>query len=205
MLFAPDCSFTGCAFLIAGVVVLPARSISAQATLGPAVPLSNAVVTSLGQGGVTIARAANGVSLAVWSDDRTGDHDVYGALLDPSGVLLTPLGGFTIVGSAGTHEGDPRIAACGNTFLVVWVDGRSSDIPASSTTDIFATRVDTAGVVLDPTPIAISEQEGTQHNVRGVASDGVDTFSRSLPRRRSAIHLRRDTHDASQRLDRPRA
>lgn len=176
MVFPDVRSSARCALFIFGVLTLPGQASLAQVVLGPVVPLSNAVVNQLGQGGVTLARADNGISLAVWSDDRTGDHDVYGALLDPSGVLLTPQGGFKIVGSAGTHEGDPRVAACGNTFLVVWGDGHSSDIPLSSITDIFATRLDTAGLVLDPTPIVISNQPGIQHNVRGVASDGADVF-----------------------------
>lgn len=155
----------------AAMCAAPAGAIS-PLQLGPEIVLSNASITTLGQAGVSIARAANGWALAVWSDDRTGDQDVYGALLTPSGTLATAVGGFHIVGSSGTNEGDPRVAVCGNTFLVVYGDGVSD----SDTTDLFALRLDTTGAVLDTTPIVISNQPGVQHNVRSPASDGVDTF-----------------------------
>lgn len=112
------------------------------------------------------------MSLAVWSDDRTGHHAVYGALLEKTGRPITPQGGFLIAGRAGVHQGDPRVAACGNVFLVVWGNGHDD----ASTTDLFATRVLDTGVILDPTPIVVSDQPGVQHNFRTPASDGQDTF-----------------------------
>ncbi len=158
---------------LAAAVLAGASSITgAQAILGTPITLGNPAATVLGQGGIGIARAANGRALAVWSDNRTGNQDVYGVLLGPTGLPLSPPVGLKLIGAAGTNEGDPRIAACGNTFLVVWGNG----VGDGDTTDLFATRINTNGVVLDPTPIVISNQPGVQHNQRQPASDGVDTF-----------------------------
>lgn len=149
-----------------------ATAFAAPPAVSPDVPLSSASFTSFGQGGVQVARASDGTTLAVWSDDRNGDQDVYGSLISAGGLRITPLGGFVIAGGSGTHEGNPRIGVCGTTFLVVW--GNAAHELAS--TDLFAARVTSGGVVLDPTPIAIANQPGVQHNHRTVASDGIDTF-----------------------------
>jgi len=158
--------------VLLAVIGVPAPSAHAQLTLGPPILLGPPGLTSLGQGGITAARAANGRVLVVWSDNRTGDHDVYGALFSPNGALIGFPNGFKIAGSPGTNEGDPRVAACGNRFLVVWGNG----IGDGDTTDLFATRVNTNGVVLDASPIIISNQPGVQHNQRQPSSDDVDTF-----------------------------
>lgn len=143
-----------------------------QITLGPPVSLSPGPQASLGQEGVALARSPHGISLAVWSDARTGDHDVYGALIGDDGRLRSVSGGFRIAGAPGTHEGDPRVAVCGGVFLVVWGNGFND----GTITDLYATRVTTAGVVLDASPIVISNSPGVQHNSRQFDSDGVDTF-----------------------------
>ncbi len=157
------------AMALLGTAAVESRS---QVVFGPRVKLGHASATMLGQGGVQIARAVNGISLAVWSDNSTGDHDVYGVLIDLTGGVIGSASGFKIAGTPGTNEGDPRVAACGTKFLVVWGNG-SHD---GNTTDVFATRVSTTGVVLDPTPIVISSLPAVQHNQRMPASDGVDTF-----------------------------
>lgn len=148
-------------------------STSAQPYFGTRHELTNASTSlTIGQNGVALARAASGVTLAVWSDDRTGHHAVYGSLLDKTGTPLTPRGGFLIAGQAGLHRGDPRVAACGDVFLVVLGNGYDD----GTTTDIYATRVLDTGQILDAVPIVVSDQAGVQHNYRTPASDGDDTF-----------------------------
>lgn len=156
---------------------------AAQITLGPAQLVTSLGSANLGESGVTIARAANGTSLVVWSDDRTGDHDVYGALVSPNGQPAGSGGGFRILGTAGVHEGDPQVAACGNVFLVVYGNGYSWH----TTTDLFAVRVDTAGNVLDSSPIVVSTETEWQHNVRGPASDGGNVFAVAFRTRTTSI------------------
>ncbi len=141
----------------------------AQISTGIPTPLSSLSASSLGQGGVTVARSASGVSLAVWSDDRTGDHDVYGALISATGVVMSPIGGFRIAGGP-AEQGDPRVAACGDVFLVVWGNG----VNDGTITDLFATRVNRLGFVLDQSPIVIANGPGVEHNSRQPASDGND-------------------------------
>lgn len=166
--------------VLAGAVGASPQGAAQSVAYDPPIALTAAPVNTIGQAGITVARAQNGTSLAVWSDDRTGDHDVYGALFDANGVLRSPIGGFKIVGFLGTPEGDPRVAACGNVFLVVWGNGITDmlssgdiDIPIN---DLYATRVDSAGTILDATPIVIAAQPYKEHNVRISESDGVDTF-----------------------------
>lgn len=84
---------------------------------------------------------------------------------------MTPPGGFRIAGGAG-NQGDPRVAACGDIFLVVWGNG----INDASISDLFATRVSKSGVVLDQLPIVIANASGVEHNPRQPASDGNDIF-----------------------------
>ncbi|MBL8762933.1 MAG: NHL repeat-containing protein [Phycisphaerae bacterium] len=156
----------------AGALGFGSSAARAQVSFKPPVSLGVSNAPALGQGGITVARAANGRLLAVWSDNRSGDHDVYGVLIGPAGNVIGTPAGFKIAGVSGTNEGDPRVAACGNRFLVVWGNG----VGDGSTTDIFATRVNTSGTVLDAAPIVISNAAGVQHNQRQPASDGVDTF-----------------------------
>lgn len=158
--------------LLAAVVAFAAAPLeAAPPVVSQEVPLSTVPFSTIGVSSVRLARASDGVTLAVWSDDRTGDHEVYGSLISPGGVRLTPDGGFLIAGGSG-HQGNPVIGACGTTFLVVWGNGPHE----GTTTDLFATRVQSSGTVLDATPIVIANGPGTQHNQRNVASDDVDTF-----------------------------
>lgn len=155
--------------------VLAGRS-QAQVNLGPVVPLSTASAATLDKGGVSLAKASNGISLAVWADDRTGSYDVYGSLLSASGTRISPLGGFPIVVNAGRHEGEPQVAACGNTFLVVY-GAEFNAFEISTVRDLYARRVDTTGNILDPVELVIGNDPTIlEHNVRGPTSDGLDTF-----------------------------
>jgi hypothetical protein len=144
--------------------------------LGAVVPLSTASAATLDKGGVSLAKASNGISLAVWADNRTGSYDVYGSLLSASGTRISPLGGFPIVTNPGRHEGEPQVAACGNTFLVVY-GGEFNAFEISTVRDLYARRVDTTGNVLDLAELVIAADPMLlEHNVRGPTSDGLDTF-----------------------------
>jgi hypothetical protein len=86
--------------------------------------------------------------LAVWQDSRNGNDDIYAARISADGTLLDPTG-IAISTAAGAQR-LPKIAFGGANYVVVWQDLRGVD------TDIYATRVNKAGTVLDPAGIALS-------------------------------------------------
>jgi large repetitive protein len=103
--------------------------------------------------------------LVVWEDYR-GDGDIYGALVTPGGTVLQP-NGFTI------HSGDdvqetPDVVFGGIFCLVVWTDWRSEE-----ESDIYASRVNQFGAVLDSSGIAISRASLDQSEPR-VSFDGTN-------------------------------
>jgi hypothetical protein len=87
--------------------------------------------------------------LVVWHDERSGGaYDIYGARVRVDGTLLDP-GGIEISTAVG-NQYSAAVAFNGTDCLVVWEDGRTGAF------DIFGTRVDTAGLVLDVVGMPIS-------------------------------------------------
>lgn len=81
--------------------------------------------------------------LVVWADQRSGKYwDVYGARVNPSGVVLDKNG--VIVSKAAFNQTAPQVVHDGSDYFVVWADRRSG------TADIYGARVSAKGVVLDP-------------------------------------------------------
>jgi hypothetical protein len=111
------------------------------------------------------AVASNGVDYFVtWNDYRSGaSPDIYGARVLASGTVVDTAG-FAL-GTAAVSESTPAVASNGTDYLAVWK--RDTGL----TTDIYATRVTSAGVVVDPAGLALSTAAGGQY-APGVASDG---------------------------------
>lgn len=114
--------------------------------------------------GITIANApydqyapsvaANGSSyLVVWEDNRTNGftRDIYAARVTSSGNVKDRNG--TVISTAENNQFYPSVAASSSGYLVVWEDGRNSDITGL---DIYGARVTTSGSISDPNGIAIS-------------------------------------------------
>ena len=55
----------------------------------------------------------------MWNDGTS--NDLYGALVDQDGTVLTPGGGFPISTGA-DYQFSPTIAWNGTNFLVAWID-----------------------------------------------------------------------------------
>lgn len=96
--------------------------------------------------------------LVVFTDSPifTGDDDVYGMRLDADGNPLDPAA-FPIAKRA-EDQSFPDVAWDGENFLVVYEDSSLEGINH----DIFATRVTSAGDILDPDGFPISTAEGYQ-------------------------------------------
>jgi hypothetical protein len=102
--------------------------------------------------------------LVVWSDARSDiDYDIYGTLVSPSGVVAKP-GGVAISTAAG-DQSYPSARANGSTRLVAWQDDRNA------TTDIYSTRVTSAGTPTNSGGVAISKAAHDQRRP-SVASNG---------------------------------
>ncbi|HET9987681.1 MAG TPA: hypothetical protein VFQ65_04160, partial [Kofleriaceae bacterium] len=134
------------------------QGVAPVARLAP-MPITSAeqTITSVG---VTPAVASNGsVFLLAWSDGA----DIYGSRIDATGTILDTIA----ISTASGVQSQPQVASNGSAFLVTWTDGRNAD------TDIYATRVTGAGVVQDPSGIAIYSGTRVQEWPH-VASNGTD-------------------------------
>ena len=104
--------------------------------------------------------------LVVWTDERSGSADIYGARVTPSGDVLDTAG--IPISTATDWQYSPSIAFDGTNYLVVWEDYRNG-----SDYDIYGARVDTSGTVLDPSGILISPADDDQR-CPSIAFDGIN-------------------------------
>ncbi|MDH5185997.1 MAG: T9SS type A sorting domain-containing protein [candidate division WOR-3 bacterium] len=105
--------------------------------------------------------------LIVWTDERGGYSDIYGARLSRAGVLLDSAG--IAIAIAANWQWHPSVVFGGTNYFVTWQDYRNGNY------DIYGTRVNQAGGVLDPNGIAISTAAGDQGSA-AVAFDGTNYF-----------------------------
>ncbi len=125
------------------------------------------VTTALGfQVGPDVA-SGGGVSLVVWGDRRSGNFDIYGALVTPAGVVSVP---DIQISVAANDQNSPAVAydAVDNVFIVVWSDNRSGVAP-----NIYAARVTPAGGVLDVNGVQLSTAANGQFRPDVAVSDNL--------------------------------
>jgi len=71
----------------------------------------------------TAAQDSAGNTLYVWSDERTGNPDVYAQLVSPAGVPLWTENGLTVV-QQGAEQVSPVACATGGGWVIAWIDYR---------------------------------------------------------------------------------
>jgi hypothetical protein len=69
------------------------------------------------------AQDADGNVLVVWTDNRTGDPNLYAQLLSPTGEQLWDSGGRCVVHFPAT-QAQPAVAAAHDGWIIAWVDCR---------------------------------------------------------------------------------
>ncbi len=95
---------------------------------------------------------------AVWEDYRNNfNYDIYGTRITQLGVVIDTNG--IPISAAEDQQYHPSITFDGNNFFVVWQDNRLGQ-PPYYYYDIFGTRVNQSGVILDTNGIQISPVEG---------------------------------------------
>ncbi len=113
------------------------------------------------------AIAFDGINyLVVWTDTRSGYYNIYGTRVYQNGEVLDTAG-FAI-STVVTTQLNPSVSFDGTNYLVVWQDQRNSYYH-----DIYCTRVNQAGIVLDPAGIAISTATSWQQDP-SVSFDGTN-------------------------------
>ena len=100
----------------------------------------------------------------VWTDDST--TNIQGTRINQDGVVLDTVG--ITISNAALGQWAPSIAFDGTNYLVVWHDERNG-----SYSDIYGTRVNQSGIVLDSAGIAISTVANNQL-YPSVAFDGAN-------------------------------
>jgi hypothetical protein len=99
--------------------------------------------------------ATNGATfLVVWTDQRSGEYDIYGARVDHSGHVLDREG--IPISTESKEQEYPHVDWDGNRFWVVWVDKRNGSAV------IYGTKVLSDGKVLDPEGIVLSRKSGVR-------------------------------------------
>lgn len=110
------------------------------------------------QWNVSIAHL-DGEYLVVWQDRGGGlEHDIFGVRIDAAGRLLDDEA--IVVSDAAGQQTFPVVSAIAGNYLVVWDDARNTG--DFSNRDIYGTRIDSAGGVLDPEGLAIGKADMDQ-------------------------------------------
>jgi len=104
----------------------------------------------------------------VWEDERGVDLDIYGARVTASGSVLDPAG--IRLSSAVGRELLPAIGFDGTNWIAAW----TQDV--STVNRVQATRISTAGVVLDPGGFRVNFNVSRSETADAIASDGSGSF-----------------------------
>jgi len=125
--------------------------------------------------------------LVVWHDDRNGlDYGVYGTRVTQTGAVLDPRG--IVISDIERDQSYPSVAFDGVDYLVVWQDYRSG-----TDYDLYGTRVEPSGNVLDPSGLPVSTKS-TRERYPKLAFDGSNhlvVWEEGISKRHSEIYATR--------------
>jgi predicted lipoprotein with Yx(FWY)xxD motif len=114
-----------------------------------------------------IASDGAGGAIVVWYDFRNGNHDIFAQWIDASGVVQWTADGVTLSAAASHQYPHAIIPDDAGGAIVAWSDFRSGTHP-----DIYAQRIDAAGVVQWTTDgVPLSTATGDEH-LPVLVSDG---------------------------------
>jgi hypothetical protein len=136
--------------------------------------------TTLDTSGIAISTAANdqlvpavasngSEALVVWQDNRNGNFDIYGALISSAGAVT--LNDIAISVGTGAQD-NPAVTwdSASGQFIVAWQDNRGG------TFQIYGTRVDTTGAVLDASGVQL-HASSTAQSAPALTSSGTNTLA----------------------------
>ncbi len=118
-----------------------------------------------------IAFTSWGTGIVVWADNRNGDWDIYGQMINHNGL---PIGSnFRINDDIGTQpQHAPRVAVSSlGWFVVAWYDKRSGD------DDIYVQRFDAEGTPLGANVLVNSDITSMRQTFPDIATDGSTHFT----------------------------
>ncbi len=124
--------------------------------------------TAADQGAPSVCHYETGY-FVTWSHYLDGSNiDIRGARVTASGTLIDT--SAIVISTAPFTRYGSSVAFTGGNLLVAWEDYRDSTAP-----DIYGSRVDTSGIVLDPSGLQISTMRRAQQSPC-VSSDGASYF-----------------------------
>lgn len=198
----PDVAFAGSEYLVAWVddpsggtfKNVYVRRLAAD---GTAVGAARTPIATTSDPELEPVIATDGTSfLVAYQRDRTSvTRDVYGATVSAAGVAGTP---FPIAAYA-DNQFEVDVAAGGGKYLVAFVDDH-----ALSSYDVVAARVTSAGVVEDPSGVAIATSLHSEWSPLGCAGDTTSLFLWTEDRTDGVVRAYASRVDAAgQLLDAP--
>jgi large repetitive protein len=150
-------------FALANLVGMPA---AASPVIGAEIPITQPVTgPAFNQQQEPAIAYGGGNFMAVWSDQRTGVPQIFGARFQSNGTLLDPAG--IQLTSAAVGASYPALSFNGTNFLLVYVQAGS----ATTYDQVVVERISPSGAVLDTTPIPLISETSAQR-APAVASDG---------------------------------
>uniref|UniRef100_A0A7C4TBZ1 T9SS type A sorting domain-containing protein n=1 Tax=candidate division WOR-3 bacterium TaxID=2052148 RepID=A0A7C4TBZ1_UNCW3 len=138
--------------------------------------LQSVLIVGLGSRQISPALAFNSTKyLVAWRDNRYGwvnQYEVYGALVSPDGIILKDSIKISPFIPANDYlDPRPAVATDGDNYFVVCAYREYSG--GQDNYNIYGTRVDSTGNILDPSGIPICTAQGTQGNP-AVVFDGIN-------------------------------
>lgn len=146
------------------ILLLASQSLIAQWNSN--VTVNNPICTAAGEqyNAVTTTDGAGGAIIA-WSDNRSGNFDIYAQHINASGAVQWTANGVAICAASG-DQFFPVIIIDGNGgAIITWTDYRN-DVSFTNT-DIFAQRINSSGVVQwTANGVAVCNNNTNQRSVR---------------------------------------